>query len=67
MVEIFTTQTCPRCHMLKEKMNIKGIDFKENQDVDEVIKLGYRSVPIVKKEDGEILDFGKAISWINSL
>lgn len=66
MIEIFSTQTCPRCKILKEKMKSKGIEFIENQDEEEMKKLGIMSVPVLRK-DGELLDFGKAISWINSL
>ncbi len=67
MIEIYSTQSCPRCKMLKERLENKNIDFKEIQDEKEIIKLGFMTAPIVKKDDGEILDFGKAISWINSL
>ena len=67
MVEIFTSESCPRCKMLKERMKDKGIDFEENQDEEEMVKLGFTSIPMIRTEDGEILDFGKAISWINSL
>lgn len=66
MIEIFSTQTCPRCKILKEKMKSKGVEFIENQDEEEMKKLGIMSVPVLRK-DGELLDFGKAISWINSL
>lgn len=67
MVEIFTSESCPRCKMLKERMKDKGIDFKENQDEEEMVKLGFTSIPMIRTEDDEVLDFGKAISWINSL
>lgn len=66
MIEIFSTETCPRCKILKEKMEDKGVDFVENRDIEEMEKLGIMSVPVLRK-DGELLDFGKAISWINSL
>lgn len=66
MIEIFSTETCPRCKILKEKMKNKGVDFVENRDIEEMEKLGIMSVPVLRK-DGELLDFGKAISWINSL
>lgn len=66
MIEIFSTETCPRCKILKAKMEDKGVDFVENRDIEEMEKLGITSVPVLRK-DGELLDFGKAISWINSL
>lgn len=67
MLEIFTTETCPMCEMLKDKLITKGITFKENHDLDEIIKLGFETVPVLKTEDGEYLDFGKANAFVNSL
>ena len=67
MIEIFTTESCPRCKMLKQRMMEKNIDFKENTDEEEMANLGFMTIPMLKTDDGELLDFGKAISWINSL
>jgi glutaredoxin len=67
MIEVYSTQTCPRCKLLKERLNSKNIAFKENKDEEEMLKLGFTSVPMVRTEDNKLLDFGQAISWINSL
>ena len=67
MIEIFTTEGCARCKMLKQRMIDKNIDFKENNDEEEMAKLGFMTVPMLRTDEGELLDFGKAISWINSL
>ncbi len=67
MIEIFSTETCPRCKIIKDRLASKDIDFKENQDEEEMLRLGFTTVPMIKTDDGELLDFGKAISWINSL
>ena len=67
MIEIFTTESCSRCKMLKQRMIDKNIDFKENNDEEEMAKLGFMTVPMLRTDEGELLDFGKAISWINSL
>ncbi len=67
MIEVYSTEYCPRCKMLKERLNSKNIEFKENQNEEEMANLGFTTIPILKTEDGELLDFGKAIAWINSL
>ena len=67
MIEVYSTQTCPRCKLLKERLTDKNIAFKENQDEEKMLKLGFTSVPMVRTEDNQLLDFGQAISWINSL
>lgn len=67
MIEIFTTDYCPRCKMLKERLKTKGVEFKENTNEEEMVELGFSTVPMLRTEDNELLDFGQAISWINSL
>ncbi len=67
MIEVYSTEYCPRCKMLKERLINKNIEFKENQDEKEMADLGFTTIPVLKTDDGEFLDFGKAIAWINSL
>ena len=59
MVKIYTTDTCPRCKVLKVKMDAKGIP------VDEIQRLGIMSVPYMQVDDGELMDFATANAWIN--
>lgn len=66
MVVIFSTPTCPRCKILKEKLASKGVMFEENQDVTEMTKLGIDEVPRLLV-DNELLDFGEAVAWVNKL
>ena len=39
MVKIYTTDTCPRCKVLKVKMDAKGIPYESITDVDEIQKM----------------------------
>ena len=64
MIKIFTTETCPKCSILKDKLKAKGIEFEESRDVQEIIDIGFRSVPILEINN-EYLDFKKANDWIN--
>ena len=65
MVKIYTTDTCPRCKVLKMKMDAKGIPYESIIDVDEINSLGIMSVPYMQVDDGELMDFAKANAWIN--
>lgn len=67
MIELYSTETCPRCKILKERLKNKNIEFKENQNEEEMTNLGFTTIPMLKTDKGEFLDFGKAIAWINSL
>ena len=62
MITIYTTQTCPKCKILKKKLQEKGIEYKEFNDEDEMQRMGILSVPVMDV-DGEQLDFPAAIKY----
>ena len=64
MITIYTTETCPRCGILKTKLQNKNIEYTENHDMNDMKKLGIMSVPYMMV-DGQLMDFGEAISWVN--
>ena len=65
-IKIYSTATCPRCKILKDKMTAKNIEFEECQDVSEMEQMGIEEVPQLMV-DGELLNFGKANQYINNL
>ena len=64
MITIYTTQTCPKCKILKKKLQEKGIEYQEFNDEDEMQRMGVLSVPVMDV-DGEQLDFPAAIKYVN--
>ena len=64
MITIYTTQTCPKCKILKKKLQEKGIAYEEFSDEDEMQRMGILSVPVMDV-DGERLDFPAAIKYVN--
>lgn len=56
---------CPKCIVLENKLKEKGIEYIENNDVDEMISKGWRSAPILEV-DGEGLKFKEAVDWVNN-
>lgn len=64
MITIYTTSTCPKCKILKKKLQEKGIEYKEFNDEDEMQRMGILSVPVMDV-DGEQLDFPAAIKYVN--
>ncbi len=56
---------CPKCNILKKKLSEKNIVFEENTSVDEMIEMGLMEAPALGV-DGEILNFPKAIEWVNN-
>ena len=51
MIVIYTTDDCPRCKVLKDKLTHKGIEFTESHDFSVIEKMGFTQVPIVYHND----------------
>lgn len=64
MITVYTTQTCPKCKILKKKLEEKGIAYEEFTDEDEMQRMGILSVPLMDV-DGTQLDFPAAIKYVN--
>lgn len=65
MITIYTTETCPKCKILKKKLEDKQLQYIDIWDEDELLKLGIDEVPVLKVED-KFLNFGDAIAWVNN-
>lgn len=63
-IYILYSTGCPKCEVLKKKLAEKGIQYTENNSVDEMLKLGIEAVPVLKVND-RLLDFKEAIDWVN--
>lgn len=62
-VILYTTH-CPKCRILTQKLQTKNIEYTEFTDVDEMIKKGFTTMPILQADD-IIMDFATANKWIN--
>lgn len=61
---VFYTTGCPKCGVLKKKLDAKGIKYEENNSVMEMLSLGITQVPVLKVED-KLFEFSEANNWIN--
>lgn len=64
MVVLYTTG-CPRCKILKKKLDEAGIEYTENNNVDEMLSLGISEVPVLKV-NGELLNYNRSIEWLSN-
>lgn len=55
---------CPKCNVLKKKLEMKGIDYEESGDVEKLIEMGIKQAPVLNV-GGVLLDFVEANKWIN--
>ena len=61
-IVLFSTG-CPKCNILKKKLLEHNIEFLENNDKDEMLRLNFVNVPILEV-DGTRMGFKEAVEWI---
>jgi hypothetical protein len=61
---IFYTTGCPKCAILKKKLDAAHIPYTENRDVDEMQALGMTEAPALSV-GGELMSFGDSVRWVN--
>jgi hypothetical protein len=57
---------CPKCVILEGKLKEKGIIYEKSSDIQEIINAGFKTIPMLNV-NGEYLDFGKALKWIQDM
>jgi len=62
---LYKTPTCPKCKVLKKKLEDKGVEFTENEDIDEMLSMGIMNAPTLSV-NGELLDFMSALDWVKN-
>ncbi len=60
---ILYSNNCPRCKVLKTKLEQKNINFEENNNVELMTKKGFTTVPVLEV-NGMIYNFKDAVEWI---
>lgn len=70
MEVILYTSHCPKCKVLELKLQKKKIEYKEvdikPDNIEELLSQGIRSAPCLKV-DGELMEFSKALQYINKI
>ena len=66
MIKVVLYSTgCPKCNILKKKLAAKNVYYTEINDVDEMLKLGIKEVPVLAVND-RLMNFNKAIKFLNN-
>ncbi len=62
IVTLYSTN-CPRCVVLEKKLQNAGINFSINNNIEEMLALGFLEAPILMV-DGKAMTFKEANDWI---
>jgi len=63
MITVYAKEGCPKCRVLKLKLNQHGLEFTEFNDMDAMIEMGIKSVPQMKVDD-KMYTFEEAIKYL---
>lgn len=64
MIVLYTTG-CPKCNVLKKKLDNKGVVYTINNSVEDMTSMGITHVPVLRV-GSELLGYMDAINWINN-
>ena len=55
---------CPRCKVLKMKLDQKGIKYETVNNIEVMKEKGFKEAPKLEITDGTVMDFKEAVDWI---
>ena len=65
MKVVLYTTACPKCKILKSKLDDKGIEYEACNDVETMVNLGMTTVPVLVVDDGEPMNYSQSIKWVS--
>lgn len=63
---IFYTTNCPKCKILKQKLETASIKYEICEDTEKMIGIGIKSVPVLEINN-TLLNFVDAVQWIKEV
>jgi len=60
---VLYSNDCPKCKILKLKLDSKNIQYELCSDIDVMIFKGFQSMPMLEVEE-ETMNFNEAIKWV---
>jgi glutaredoxin len=60
---ILYSNDCPKCKILKTKLNEKNIQYEICSDIELMISKGFNTMPALEVK-GNIMNFLEAINWV---
>lgn len=62
---LYSSSTCPKCKVLKMKLEKAGIKYTVNENIEDMQLLGIKTIPYLQTDEGTLLDFGEAVKYAN--
>lgn len=59
---ILYSNNCPRCRVLKQKLDAKTVNYTEENSVEKMFAMGIEQTPVLSV-NGNLLSYNEAIEW----
>lgn len=66
MQVVLYSNDCPRCKILKSKLDEHQIEYRVVDDIDIMESKGFMMLPMLEI-DGQVYNFGEAVKLVNDL
>lgn len=61
---LYTSDTCDRCKIVKQMLDVHSVGYVEVTDRDYILDLGIESVPAVEIDNKIISEYQGVLSWL---
>lgn len=63
---IVYSSNCPKCIILKKKLEQKNINFTESNDFQKLLDVNIKTLPVLEV-DNQLLTFNDAVKYVDNL
>lgn len=63
MVTLYTID-CPKCKILEKKLSQANIEYEVCKNRETIVSKGFDLMPVLDV-DGQFMNFGEAVKWVN--
>lgn len=67
MIKLYSLKGCPMCDHAKEVLTAKNIPYEQIMDADIMSAKGITHVPVLEKDDGNLLSGKALVQYLNTL
>ena len=64
MIILYTLVDCPRCVLVKQMLDKHNVQYKEIQDRQLMIDLGFTEAPVLKVDGKTIETYPSVLAWL---
>lgn len=64
-ITVYSLPSCSMCRNLKNRLTRAGIEFTNCEDEEEERRLGMDSVPMMQVNDGPLMNYKEALTWVS--